>query len=113
MSKQQQSYLSDVGFNDLVILLEYLCVNQFILLSGLEVHAVLVAECLLHVFESLIKENVLEDSDDVIEFIILFVLTCNRINVSVRNASNTYPRWQIRIPRHPPYPRLKTVKVRS
>jgi hypothetical protein len=37
-----------------VVLLEYVSIDQFVLLGGLKVHAVVVAELLLHVLEVLI-----------------------------------------------------------
>lgn len=49
--RNKESYLSNVCFDDLVVLLEYICINQLVLLGGLEVHAVVVAETLLQAFK--------------------------------------------------------------
>jgi hypothetical protein len=40
------------------------------------VHAVLVAECLLHVLEVLVEEDVLEHADGVVEVVVFLVVAC-------------------------------------
>ena len=57
-----------------MVLLEYVSIDQLVLLSSLKVHAVVVAELLLHVLEVLIKEYFLEDPDNVVELVVLYVL---------------------------------------
>jgi hypothetical protein len=57
-----------------VVLLEYIGIDQLVLLSSLKVHAVVIAELLLHVLEVLIQENFLEDTDNVVELVVLYVL---------------------------------------
>jgi hypothetical protein len=57
-----------------VVLLEYVSIDQLVLLSRLKVHAIVVAELLLHVLEVLIKEYFLEDPDNVVELVVLYVL---------------------------------------
>ena len=57
-----------------MILLEYVRVHQLVLLGGFEVHAVLVAECLLHVLEVLVQEDVLEHADGVVEVVVFLVV---------------------------------------
>ena len=57
-----------------MVLLEYVSVDKLVLFSGLKVHAVVVAELLLHVLKVLIKEYFLEDPDDVVELVVLNVL---------------------------------------
>jgi len=57
-----------------VILLENVRVDQFVLLSRLEMHAILVAERSLHVLEMLIQKDVLEHANCVIKVVIFFVL---------------------------------------
>jgi hypothetical protein len=57
-----------------VVLLEYVGIDQLVLLSSLKVHAVVIAELLLHVLEVLIQENFLEDTDNVVELVVLYVL---------------------------------------
>jgi hypothetical protein len=57
-----------------VVLLEYIGIDQLVLLSSLKVHAVVIAELLLHVLEVLIQENFLEDTDNVVKLVVLYVL---------------------------------------
>ena len=57
-----------------MVLLEYVSIYQLILLCGLKMHAVVIAELLLHVLEVLIKEYFLEDPDYVVELVVLSVL---------------------------------------
>jgi hypothetical protein len=57
-----------------VVLFEYVGIDQLVLLSSLKVHAVVIAELLLHVLEVLIQENFLEDTDNVVELVVLYVL---------------------------------------
>jgi hypothetical protein len=57
-----------------VVLLEYVSIDQLVLLSSLKVHAVVVAKLLLHVLEVLIQEYFLKDPDDVVELVVLYVL---------------------------------------
>ena len=57
-----------------MVLLEYIGIDQLVLLSSLKVHAVVIAELLLHVLEVLIQENFLEDTDNVVELVVLYVL---------------------------------------
>jgi hypothetical protein len=57
-----------------VVLLEYIGIDQLVLLSSLKVHAVVIAELLLHVLEVLIQENFLEDTYNVVELVVLYVL---------------------------------------
>jgi hypothetical protein len=66
--------LSNVFFDDVVVLLEYVGVNQLILLSGLEVHAVLITELLLHSLEVLIEEDLLQDTHCAIELVVFHIL---------------------------------------
>ena len=46
--------LCDVRFDDFVVLFEDVCVNQFVFLGGLKMHAVVIAELLLNVLKVLI-----------------------------------------------------------
>lgn len=73
--RNKESYLSNVCFDDFVVLLEYICVNQLVLLGGLEVHAVVVAETLLQAFKVFIEKYVLKHSDSVIKVIIFLILS--------------------------------------
>jgi len=57
-----------------VVLLEYVGVNQLILLSGLEVHAVLITELLLHPLEVLIEEDLLQYTHSAIELVVFHIL---------------------------------------
>ena len=57
-----------------MILLENVRVDQLVLFSRFEVHAVLVAELFLQTLEVLIQEHLLKGSDDTVEFIVLLVL---------------------------------------
>ena len=57
-----------------MVLLENVSIDQLVLFSSLKVHAVVVAELLLHVLEVLIQEYFLEDPDNVVELVVLYVL---------------------------------------
>lgn len=70
--------MGDVSLDDIVVFLEYVSVNEFVLFGGLEVHAVVVTESLLYAFEVLVKEDVLEDAHSIVEVVVFLVLTYNR-----------------------------------
>ena len=57
-----------------MVLLENVSIHQLILLCSLKVHAVVAAELLLHVLKVLIKDYFLEDTDNMVELVILYVL---------------------------------------
>lgn len=67
--------MSDVCLDDLVVLLEYVSVNEFVLFGGLKVHAVFVAESLLDTFEVFVEEDVLKHAHSIVEIVVFLVLT--------------------------------------
>lgn len=57
-----------------MILLENVRIDQFVLLSRLKMHAILVAERSLHMLKMLIQKDILEHANCVIKVVIFFIL---------------------------------------
>lgn len=66
-----------------MISLEYVRVDKLVLLSGLEMHAVVITEFLLHALKVLIEENLLEHTNSGVKLVVLLVLTY--VDFTVRN----------------------------
>ena len=76
-------------FNDFVVLLEDVGVNELVFFSCLEVHAVLIAELLLQRLKVLVEKNLLESANDSVEFVVLLVLAYHRYHRSPYPHSQT------------------------
>ena len=57
-----------------MVLLENISVNELVLLSGLEVHTILITELLLKALEVLIQKDLLEYTNCGVKLIILHIL---------------------------------------
>lgn len=73
--KHHLTYIFNVLFNLLLVLFENICVNELILLSGFEMHAVTLAKPSLQFLEIWIKQYLLKNSHSLIELIIFIVST--------------------------------------
>lgn len=71
----QVTYLIDVAFNLVLVLLKDVSVNELVFLGGFKVHAVLVGKGLGHLLELLLEQNVLEDPNYKVKLVVLIIST--------------------------------------